>query len=132
MYWPIAAPRIYAATKQGRDDEQQPASDDGTTTPTQQKKSLEEEANRDFSLSEGETDAQLNGNCEEEPAQQTSDVAALREAVRNDRGYVQETEKDSGSQIVGMAIARTGHMFITITKSSVTVWQAKVSFVVRS
>lgn len=131
MYWPIAAPRIYAATKQGRDDEQQPASDDGTATPTQQKKSLENEGDRDsILLAEDEVDdeeAPLNGNREEEPSQQKSDVAAKKDTLRSNGTYSEEAEKDSGGQIVGIAVARTGHMFITITKSTLTVWQTKVS-----
>ncbi|TID21679.1 Protein RIC1-like protein [Venturia nashicola] len=134
MYWPIAAPRIYAATKQGRDDEQQRASDDGATTPTQQKptqqkKSLEKESDRDSALAE---EAPPKGSREELPAQQKSEVAVEKEAARTNGTYLDEAEKDCGGQIVGIAIARTGHMFVTITKSTLTVWQTKPTVAVAS
>ncbi|KAE9989065.1 hypothetical protein EG327_003119 [Venturia inaequalis] len=135
MYWPIAAPRIYAATKQRREDEQQRASDDGTATPTQQKKSVEKKASRNSTLAKDETDdeqAALNGSQEEEPAQQKSNVAAGKEAVEGSRTYSDEEEKDCGGEIVGIAVARTGHMFITVTKSTLTVWQMKPTVVVAS
>lgn len=132
MYWPIAAPRIYAATKHGQDDEQQSTSDDGTTTPTQRNKSLEKELNRDSALARDETDdeeARVNGKEQEEPARRKSEVAAGKEAAENNGTPSEEAEKDAGGPIVGIAVARTGHMFITITSSTLTVWQTKVNSV---
>lgn len=132
MYWPIAAPRIYAATKHGQDDELQSTSHDGTTTPTQRNKSLEKEFNRDSALAEDETDdeeARVNGSNQEEPARRKSEVAAGKEAVEHNGTHSEEAEKDAGGRIVGIAVARTGQMFITITSSTLTVWQTKVSLV---
>ncbi|QDS74565.1 hypothetical protein FKW77_008015 [Venturia effusa] len=134
MYWPIAAPRIYAATKHGQDDELQSAYEDGTAIPTQRNKSAEKEIDRDAGVAGGETGdekARLNGN-RHESARQKSEVAAGDEAAETDGTRAEKAEKDPGGQIVGITIARTGHMFITMTKSTLTVWQTKPTVAVAS
>jgi RAB6A-GEF complex partner protein 1 len=130
MYWPIGAPRIYAATKHERDDEQQTTSDDGSTTPTLRNKSLERGQNGDSALNDDEEDteqAHSHGSKQKEPTPRKSEVAAGKEASKSNGTFSDDAEKDPGGQIVGIAVARSGHMFITITSSTLTVWQTKVN-----
>jgi hypothetical protein len=134
MYWPIGAPRIYAATKHGLHSEQQTTSDDGSTTPTLRNKSLDKGQNGDSGLDEDEKDeenreyAQPNGSKQKKPARRKSEVGVGKEASKSNGTSSDEAEKDPGGQIVGIAVARSGHMFITITSSTLTVWQTKVNF----
>jgi hypothetical protein len=129
MYWPIGAPRIYAATKHGRNGEQQTTSDDGSTTPTLRNKSLDKGQNGDSALDGDELDdAQSNGSQQKEPARRKSEVAVASEASKSNGIFSNEAEEDAGGQIVGIAVARNGHMFISITNSTLTVWQTKVGF----
>lgn len=71
MYWPLGAPRVYAASKRRRKDK--PPDDE----------------------EEDEDDA-----------------------------------KDNGSpNILGLRVARNGHLFVTITETALTVWQTAVCLI---
>lgn len=132
MYWPIGAPRTYAATKLEHHDEQQTTSDDGSTTPTLQNRSLEKEHKVESALDDEEgreEKAQSNGCQQKRFARRQTEVDSGKEALESSGTYAIEVENNVGGQIVGMAVARSGHMFITITSSTLTVWQTKVSFV---
>jgi RAB6A-GEF complex partner protein 1 len=121
MYWPIGVPSIFATTRHELHPKQQTISDDGLTTP--RNKSLDKGA---AFTGEEEDDAQqqsqTNGNEEKKVARRVSENGSS-----TSNGTSQgEAEKDPGGEIVGIAVARSGHMFITITRSTLTVWQTKV------
>ena len=70
MYWPLGAPKVYAAARRKRKS----------------------------SASENE----------EKDSEDVEDV------------------KEKATSILGLRVARNGHLFVTITKNSLTVWQTSV------
>ena len=104
MYWPIGAPKTYAASKHviAARSTRLVASNDGldTTGGTKQ------------------DDGPLDTGAEE------------KQSSLHGQGSPAESSPGSGSSgsqdIVDVKIARGGHIFASITDSSLTVWQTKV------
>jgi hypothetical protein len=44
------------------------------------------------------------------------------------QGHEQLVEDDVSGEIIGIKVTRSGHMFATITWSTLTIWQTKVRF----
>lgn len=76
MYWPLGAPRVYAAAKRRRKG----------------------------------SNANANGN-------------QSREGGDEDE---KEVNDNSSSALIGLCVARNGHLFATITNTSLTIWQTSV------
>jgi hypothetical protein len=123
MYWPIGAPRVYAASKHelntaistdGADVEpgkqDAVASTNGTAT-----------RGRDGEQ-ERESDEEIDGKAQTEPDCDESDEQVLQNNGLLRRG----SDSDPGGEIVGLKLSRNGHMFATITQSTLTIWQTKV------
>jgi len=122
MYWPIGVPCIFAVSKHDL-DHKQTTSDDGVTTPTLPKKSLDKEIAANEEEDSAPDSTQANGNETKKPGRRASENGTSK----SNGTSKDEAEKDPGGEIVGIAVARSGHMFITITRSTLTVWQTKVA-----
>ncbi|KAJ9627707.1 WD40 repeat protein [Taxawa tesnikishii (nom. ined.)] len=117
MYWPIAAPKIYAASKQTA-HKKTTTTDDGLQDLEPRDASKPSLGSSDLLRSED------NGDHGEETLLQNS------EATRKEVAEVEEPEERRQSvqdnhTIVGMKVARSGHLFATITRSSLSIWQTK-------
>lgn len=121
MYWPIGAPRLYAATH----------------LPPNHPKSAEPASVR---VSDDDASGETVSNGVS-PAPLTSAVTADSAASEINNGAEKKVKASSSSaaveedisresilagDIVGVRLSRSGHLFVTITKSSLTVWQTKV------
>lgn len=107
MYWPNGVPRVYAVNGPNivtvtSDDRQSP----NDTAPVDQQSSPNE--NEDG-----------NGNSEASPIGQKKD--------NNDGPSSHaETPRWENEAINGLCVSRSGHMFATITESSISLWQTRV------
>ncbi|KAF2668056.1 RIC1-domain-containing protein [Microthyrium microscopicum] len=94
MYWPIGAPRVYAASQHQLD-----------TSRNRRKSST-----------------------------QLSDDGAPKARRRSSTLALDSDEKESilGAKIIGVRLSRNGNLFVTITQSTLTLWQTKPTTVVAS
>ena len=111
MYWPNGVPRVYAVngpsiplrTSDGR-PKSEPELETGGESP-QEKKGL---IDNDYAV--------------QDQQQSSADTA---NHTSNDGQWAQEP-------ITGVCASRTGHMFATMTESSMAIWQTKVCLLVDS
>lgn len=127
MFWPIGSPRVYATSQRQLPPERRITSDDGTNTTAPpaavngkhhepapahaaQPKPADDDVEHDATVTQGP-----NGS-----APQTSSAT---------NGNLQGTdaETDVDGEIIALRVARNGQLFATITHSTLTVWQTKVS-----
>jgi hypothetical protein len=131
MYWPIGAPRIYAASKHELYPAYTTTSDDGSeresTTETEEDDRTNGTA---IPARDGEEDAtsedEINGDAHAVSASAAGRRESDVQTLKSNGAAQQAADDDPGGEIVGLQLSRSGHMFATITKSTLTVWQTKV------
>jgi hypothetical protein len=125
MYWPIGAPRVYAASKQelsALHDSSTTSSDEDAADPIQiNTTQLATEQAIDDDEDELEERKPTAGTTKA-PGKQAAKPAAAEN--KDKTGF--EPEDDPGGEIVGLRVSRSGHIFATITRSTLTIWQTKV------
>jgi hypothetical protein len=99
-YWPISSPSIFAASKSTY------------TEPTRVSHDGLQEAQSETG---DETPEQGEGEVKESHDVQVSQKHVSRQLV----------EDDINGNIVAVRITRSGHMFATLTRTTLTVWQTK-------
>ncbi|KAK5163008.1 hypothetical protein LTR04_002826 [Oleoguttula sp. CCFEE 6159] len=135
MYWPIGAPRVYAASKQEPSRCRITNSHDGTDpapstdldsppgTPTPVIGSKQASPNEISSDGHGSFEQGQSERLQEsEPATPVAEEHVSPEAAQD--GNTRE--------LIGLRISRSGHIFVTITRSIITVWQANPTAVLAS
>lgn len=130
MYWPIGAPRIYAASKHELLPKHSTTSDDGLGEKPQTQEEASSAKNGTATQdqdgdSEIGSDDRPNGNSQHS-SQSGADSQSRAKKVKSNGETKQGTADDAGGEIVGLKVTRSGHMFATITRSTLTVWQTKV------
>ena len=116
-YWPISSPSVFAATK-NTTLERTPVSHDGTDEASQDGQDGASEAETestnetdDTKSTEGEEEVQYEGK--EQIARQTSSLD-------------QFAEDDVHGEIIAIRVTRSGQLFATLTRTTLTIWQTKV------
>lgn len=104
MYWPNGVPRVYAVN--GPDIAH--VSSDGHPKDT----SLNTERKRRIDNNDDTEDARSSNTDSNEPNPEPSANS--------------ETPKWEHEPINGLCVSRSGHMFATITESSISLWQTRV------
>lgn len=102
MYWPNGVPRVYAVNGPNIVVSEDRESSD--PPPARQLDSIDE-----------------NNDTEEVPAS-TSQTKEHKDAPNPNT----ETPKWEDEAINGLCVSRSGHMFATITESSISLWQTRV------
>lgn len=132
MYWLYGAPSIFAASKQQLPTNSTITSDDDAPTPVHEILSNPTANGDPTSL------AKDDGGQDGESAPGT-DSGKLKERVRSGsrtNGVHSENTSALDEETLGLCVSRNGHVFVTITASTITVWQTKpttaVAAVVRS
>jgi len=127
MYWPIGAPRIYAASKHHLDRPQDEEDDESEARPV-----IIDNIEESNGKAPDET-------TEVDPEEETRRAApsktrkvSRRPTLLKNASLGGAVDGEIGGEIVGMKLSRTGHLFATITSSSLSIWQTKVSFSVPS
>ncbi|KAI9762676.1 MAG: hypothetical protein M4579_000294 [Chaenotheca gracillima] len=130
MYWPLGAPRIYAVEKGEHHEVDNSGLDKGSssTSPDRQEAWPPREDSVAINDDLEGSEATQTGRLLEEESQNASDGPV---APRSNEQY-----GDRAGAIIGLRIARSGYLFGTITRDSLTIWQTRptavLSVVVRS
>ena len=132
MYWPIAAPRVYVARVPP------PAvpidyDSEGSAELVRRRLSVSS------AVTDAEADPDVNGstkNCVEEEdegrkvgEQEVEDEESLPDtpgATSHHHRRSSESCDEARSHITAIRVARNGHLFATITRTELTIWQTKV------
>jgi hypothetical protein len=97
-YWPISSPSIFAATKH--------------TNPERTRVS-----------NDGVKDSGPNGDSQSQVEDATAEgQVAVKE---KERASDQPIEDDIHGDIIAVRVTRSGHMFATLTRTTLTIWQTK-------
>jgi hypothetical protein len=104
-YWPISSPSVFAATKHANPESTR-VSNDGV------------EAGQD------ERDGSPQKQAGDEAAQQGAN-GVKEERPPHRRASEQTVEDDINGEIIAIRVTRSGHMFATLTRSTLTIWQTK-------
>jgi RAB6A-GEF complex partner protein 1 len=122
MYWPIGAPRIYAASSLNlgrRNDE----IGENNATP------VELSVSNDSNGQEEQLSTEANASRKEagESTSSKPRKGTRRPTLLKNTSLGKTQEDLVGGEIVGMRLSRSGHIFATITASTLSIWQTKVS-----
>lgn len=127
MFWPIGSPRVYATSQRQLPPERRITSDDGVNSQPPPAavngRHHEPESAHAAQLRPADDDAERDATVTQGPngsAPQTSSAA---------NGSLQgnDAETDVDGEIIALRVARNGQLFATITRSTLTIWQTKVS-----
>lgn len=133
-YWPISAPSVYAASKQKLPEACITTSDDGVRHPGQL------QTHPGASCGDAQDEDPESTESSADPVTEDEDDGAKQRQRRVDGGEEKSTatkdvppkksssEEDISGEIIGIRVTRSGHMFATITHSTLTIWQTKVAF----
>jgi hypothetical protein len=119
MYWPVGAPKIYAASNHelARSAKHDDNPDDPADTP---EPAVDGGGHDDGGAAEnGGTGAKKSGarskkSRRSDPASRSVDQLAPKR------------DEHVGGEIIGVRLGRNGYLFATITRCTLTVWQTKV------
>ncbi|KAH9865489.1 hypothetical protein J1614_009074 [Plenodomus biglobosus] len=119
-YWPISSPSVFAATKH-TNHERTNVSHDGL-----ERKETAEQHNGLVNGSHGpvkdETSTQGDGKAERTNGAHQPQQGASKQLV----------EDDIHGEIIAIRVTRSGHVFATLTRSTLTIWQTKPTVVLAS
>lgn len=134
MYWPIGTPRIHATTSTQNPNFKLFQSHDGEVSKP--------DANAAADPPVGGENLRPPGADDQEGDQlpPQTPITPLTPAIQPVEQFDDYTRADSEDEsstrhanpipsrdpILALRVARTGHLFVTITKTSITVWQTKV------
>jgi hypothetical protein len=120
-YWPISSPSVFAAAKHTR-AESTGISEDGLEPQSPRIYREKGDDGTEGSVAESEDQE----GDDEASAQERSEVEEkLEQKAISRQGNEQLVEDDVSGEIIGIKVTRSGHMFATITWSTLTIWQTK-------
>lgn len=131
MYWPIGAPRVYAASNRKPPRERLLESDDDAES--------RETTDGSGSLVDAPSNGSELGDENETPSGMSTPVTPMTPGIHplehDTQRYLSSRSIGQDSTISGptgkepllsLKISRTGHLFAVITSTSLTIWQTKV------
>ena len=118
-YWPISSPSVFAATKETR-SQPTPVSHDGADDATDSSAADSEERTESETSEKSEAGDGIEDKGTEEQSQ-SQPQPQLQQPKENGQG----AEDDITGEILAIKVTRSGHMFATITRSTLTIWQTK-------
>lgn len=124
-YWPISAPTAYAASKQQLSNDETSTSHDGlkeaeaTTTSSN---------GRSIAIPEEPSDTEESASDVSNTGRE--DAPAMEKEAPTHHRHVPEAkaavaDNDIAGHILGLRVTRNGHIFATITDTTLTIWQTK-------
>lgn len=137
MYWPIGAPRIYAASSSRATRSRIIESDDDAETRENTEgsgsllnaPSLESEGRSDDGLGPPSAASTPPVTPGIKPVEQLDPQRRLsaRPPLQETSSYSFASESPDKEPLLALRISRTGHLFAVITATSLTIWQTKVN-----
>jgi hypothetical protein len=138
MYWPIGAPRIYAASNQKEPNRQVFHSDDDADNHgNNERRSSRASASRSSSYAAQDEDELASELLPPltplTPGIKPVEHDAQRRLSTRSTGNLEDDLEDRIAQaekspILSLKISRSGHLFAVITSTSLTIWQTKVKY----
>jgi hypothetical protein len=139
MYWPIGAPRIYAASSEAKTTHIFESDDDAESRETTEDSgslltapSIVSEAKSDDGLGppSGASTPPVTPGIK--PVEQLDPLRRLSARLSVPGPFPASFNKHSAEKepLLALRISRTGHLFAVITATSLTIWQTKVSITV--
>jgi hypothetical protein len=131
MYWPIGAPRIYAASnsRSQRDRILEPDDDAESCDTTEETGSLAE-APKITTEGRAEDEHEATSGVSTPVTPMTPGIKPVEHDIRFSSRLTGNETLLSGSAenepLLTLRISRTGHLFAVITSTSLTIWQTKV------
>ena len=133
MYWPIGAPRIYAASSsKAKKDRVLEFDDDLEYQETTEGSRSPGYALGDESAGRGEDDYEHTSGVSTPVTPMTPGIVPVehdtqRFAFSRQTGHELSLPRSADKEpLLDLKISRTGHLFAVITSTSLTIWQAKV------
>ena len=120
-YWPISSPSVFAATKTTV-HESLPTSHDGAHPDHRVPPSRHGGARTDTSGDDSEWQSERDDESTDDKHEVEEETAEKQVAVEED-----QPEDDVSGEIIAIQVTRSGQMFATITRSTLTIWQTKAS-----
>lgn len=118
-YWPISSPSVFAATKH--------------TNPSRTRVSNDGVANGQDEARCGGLDGGSQLEAEDETSTQGEGVVKEEKAhPLQQRVSGQFVEDDIHGEIIAIRVTRSGHMFATLTRTTLTIWQTKACLWIRA
>lgn len=116
-YWPISSPSVFAATKETK-TKATPVSHDGT-------KGADDATDSSGTESEQRTERDVFARPQAGAgvAETGSTEAQAHPPTPSEGEHL--AEEDIAGDILAVKVTRSGHMFATITRSTLTIWQTK-------
>jgi hypothetical protein len=131
MYWPIGAPRVYAASKLELSVSSTSANEEECAAPVRIPVEKPKSNGPDDHGEVGQFPKEEEEEESEDGPERQSKTGSKRQGAKQspsencDTGL--ESEEDPGGEILGLRVSRGGQIFATITRSTLTIWQTKVT-----
>ncbi|KAF2276048.1 RIC1-domain-containing protein [Westerdykella ornata] len=120
-YWPFASPSVFSATKstfgdliQVTHDGAEPQSSEAPDGKTAEERTGKEDARKHEESVVGERKPEKRSAGQQSKPQRSPSYAA---------------ENDISGEIIAIRLTRSGHMFATVTRTTLTIWQTKPTVV---
>ena len=138
MYWPLGTPTVYAASSQSTQQGAIQTSDGvspGDTTSAVHKNALTSSADRQHSEDASDpaitTDEESEYEDDSTPRDRLLTQSAEKDASLRSHSVKVRPRRDTHSvdvvdEIIAVRVARAGHIIVTLTKTSLSVWQTRV------
>lgn len=112
-YWPISSPSVFAATKDTRTGATAVSHDGADDAPDSSVADSEERTGSDVSggSETGDTAGEKGSEAQSQPPTPADGE--------------QPAEDDITGDILAIKVTRSGHLFATITRSTLTIWQTR-------
>lgn len=136
MYWPIGAPRIYAASSsaapkdrivRNEDDIESPENTEGSGSLINAP-SLDQEGkpDDDQGIPSGLSTPVTPFTPGIKPVEHDSQTRDSSQSSLTDTSYFSSAAQPEKESILALRISRTGHLFAVITATTLAIWQTKV------
>jgi len=112
-YWPISSPSVFAATKR--------------TDPGRTNTSHDGVEHKQSDGAHGGSDPQSQNQSEHEASADSKSGVEEKNGAHSPQAgaSVQSVEDDIHGTIIAIRVTRSGHMFATLTRTTLTIWQTK-------
>jgi RAB6A-GEF complex partner protein 1 len=130
MYWPIGTPRVYATSSNQASHLAVVVSHDGLPNPSS--RSSPDQARSSLLAADSIRPGQEDLDLPTPVTPLTPAVQSIEDDDHDGRGFAASPFRQVsasipvGDPILALKVSRIGHIFATITSTSITIWQTKV------
>ena len=132
MYWPVGGPRVYSASRQTLRESQFTTSEDALDSDEEDNSLKGNDNGEEVGSSGGQEPAEESEEGQEEVTRiSNSKNDGVAEEQGPERGPAEkaqspDSDDELSENIIGLRLSRSGHLFASITQSTMTIWQTKV------